>query len=148
MTTLKGLEDVLEELSPSASGRKLSDSCAVDSATGAVDGAVPAASASRCLVTLFSPTRTCDPMDGTGTFGSSFEESLLDRFLFLPLEGCTCILRCSPSGASRLPKLVSFSAKRQEAPNSSFAAPKISGLTYLHVSSVMTSSSSCEMDGL
>lgn len=69
---------------------------------GMVGGAVSMARASRCLVMLSRPTRMCDPIAGAGGGGASSGAGLLPRFRFLPLEGCMCVLRCSPSGVRRL----------------------------------------------
>lgn len=58
-----------------------------DLLTGTVGGAVLAARASKCLVTLFKPITRWDPIAGTGGGEASFEESCVVRFRFLPFEG-------------------------------------------------------------
>lgn len=85
MTILKILGGVAESLLPVCVG--LSCSSMVISLIGAVGGAVLAARVSRCLVTLFKPTRTCEAIAGTGNLEASSGAALVARFRFLPLEG-------------------------------------------------------------
>jgi hypothetical protein len=84
---------------------------------GAVGGAVLAAWVSRCLVTLFKPTRICEAIVGDGTLEGSTGVALVARFRFLPLEGRICVLRCSPIGPTRLQKsdMLHYSQKAADA---------------------------------
>lgn len=102
MTILRILGGVADSLRSVCVG--LSCSPMVVSSIGAVGGAVLAAWVSRCLVTLFKPTRICEAVAGAGNLGDSSGAVLVARFRFLPLEGRMCVLRCSPTGATRLQK--------------------------------------------
>lgn len=109
MTMLNGFfgSRVVFLSSCSALGLVSALSSAVEPLTGAVGGAVLAASASRCLVTLFRPTRICEPIAGGAGGEASFAASFGFRFL-LPFEGVMCDLRCSPRGESRLGRSASI----------------------------------------
>lgn len=101
MTMLRGLDLLVSSLRAASS-----DSSFLSAVMGIVDATFCAASISRCRVTLLMPTRMCFPTSGGGG-GSSFmtessSSSLAFLFLFLPLEGWMCALRCSPSGEMRL----------------------------------------------
>jgi hypothetical protein len=74
---------------------------------GIVDGALMAASDSRCRVMLFSPTIRYSPMGGGGGGASVIlmSSSVLDgvfRFRFLPFEGGRWEARWRPRGCMRL----------------------------------------------
>lgn len=87
MTMLRGCTDVLCCNSASSWTLDVSFPSVSGLLTGTVDGAVLAARASKCLVTLFKPITRCDPIAGTGGGEESFEESCVARFRFLPFEG-------------------------------------------------------------
>ena len=85
MTILRALGGVADSLSFVRVG--LSCSSMGVSLLGAVGGAVLAAWISRCLVTLFKPTRICEAVAGAGNLERSSGAALMSRFRFLPLEG-------------------------------------------------------------